>query len=226
MCSYNKIKNKKINLPSKNNKPDWEYMEDYIKEIEEKYIEKVNEYNQENIQKALGFVGITEDELNKELIIEPADRYEEFKVGDILKVTSSKKIYHASNLTISDVKKDNFYPYIVRSTQNRGIRGYIDKDSKYLNDKNTLSFAQDTFISFYQEEPYFTGNKVKVLKPLFDVSKNKLLYIEGALNKSILNRSWGTGSTVDSIENIKILLPAIDEKTPDFDYMEKAIYIY
>lgn len=28
------------------------------------------------------------------------------------------------------------------------------------------------------------------------------------------------------VKNEELLLPAIDENTPDFEYMEKAIYIY
>ncbi len=38
--------------------------------------------------------------------------------------------------------------------------------------------------------------------------------------------SYGNKFTRYKAMDFKLLLPAIDENTPDFDYMEKAIYIY
>lgn len=84
-------------------------------------------------------------------------------MGDLFEISSSKKIFHSQEVKINDTQKHYSYPYVVRSTINNGIRGYIEESDEYLNPKNTLTFAQDTFITFYQDQPYFTGNKVKVL---------------------------------------------------------------
>ena len=51
----------------------------------------------------------------------------------------------------------------VRSSLNNGIRGYITQDECYLNPAKTISFGQDTATIFYQEKPYFTGDKIKVM---------------------------------------------------------------
>ena len=87
----------------------------------------------------------------------------------MFEINSSKKIFHANDLEARKVIfKDriaNSYPYVVRSTINNGIRAYVLENKEFLNPANTLSLAQDTFSVFYQEEPYFTGNKVKVLTP-------------------------------------------------------------
>lgn len=213
-------------LPSKNDEPDWDFMEEFIKEIEEKYILNVDKYNQENVDKALSITGLTMVDLDDDLKVEPADRYEEFRVGDLFEINSSKKIYHANQITIYDKQTEGAYPYIVRSENNRGIRGFIKESEDNLNDHMTLSFAQDTFVAYFQPFKYFTGNKVKILKPKYDINENMFLYLETAINKAIQSFSWGSGSTEDTIRDIKITLPAIDEDTPDFDYMEKAIYIY
>lgn len=129
--------------------------------------------------------------------------WKEFRIGDLFEVLSSKKIYHAVNLDIKEIQEDGYYPYVVRSEQNRGIRGYIKKPNDDLNSQNTLSFAQDTFFAFYRDEPYFTGNNVKVLKSLFSPSKNRLLFLESVINKSVSTFSWGRGSSKESLKNIR-----------------------
>lgn len=225
-ATWNKVKKETLLLPFKNDEPDWDFMEEFIKGIEEKYIENVDKYNQENIDKALSVTGLTTADLNGNLEVKPADRYEEFRVGDLFEINSSKKIYHANQITIYDKQTEGAYPYIVRSENNRGIRGFIKESEDNLNDHMTLSFAQDTFVAYFQPFKYFTGNKVKILEPKYDINENMFLYLETAINKAIQSFSWGSGSTEDTIRDIKITLPAIDKDTPNFDYMEKAIYIY
>ena len=112
---------------------------------------------------------------------------------------------------------------MVRATTNNGIRGYIIENDNYLNDAQTLSFAQDTFTVFYQKEKYYTGNKVKVLKPIFAPVTEKILrFIVACFQCSLKTLSWGTGSTVSSIEDIKVSMPTNNGEI-DFDFMENFV---
>ena len=151
-------------------------------------------------------------------------KWGKFKLKDLFEIFSSKKIYHANKIDkIYDNHVVDSYPYIVRTTQNNGLRGYIKESKETLNDKNTLSFAQDTFSVFYQKQPYFTGNKVKVLKPKFQNRDEKIMvYLTASFQKSLNNLSWGLGSTVDSIKQTPIQLPTKNNEI-DFDFMEKFI---
>jgi hypothetical protein len=139
-------------------------------------------------------------------------------------VLSSKNIYHASEIeTIFDNRVDGSHPYVVRTTQNNGIRGYIIENELYTNEENTLSFAQDTFSVFYQKEKYFTGNKVKVLKGKFDNQSERIMqYLTASFQKSLLTFSWGIGSTVETIGKTKIQLPTKNGEI-DFEFMESFI---
>ncbi len=142
----------------------------------------------------------------------------------MFEVHSSKKILHANEI---DEIYDDFivetYPYVVRKTQNNGVRGYIKEKKEFLNEGNTLSFAQDTFSVFYQEKPYFTGNKVKILVPLFtNFNKTLAVYFVSAFQKSLEKFTWGVGSTVESIMGTKIQLPTKDGEI-DFVFMESFI---
>ncbi len=159
-----------------------------------------------------------------------AIKWGEFKLGDLFEVLSSKKIYHANTIKIHDTQIENSYPYVVRTVTNNGIKGFIIDDPTFANEKNTLSFAQDTFTVFYQKQPYFTGNKVKILKPKFAFKSPKILHFISAILQFILKPlTWGLGSTTESIAEFKFSLPlkptantqTLDDI--DFHFMEKFI---
>ncbi len=159
-----------------------------------------------------------------------AIKWGEFRLGDLFEVLSSKKIYHANTIKIHDTQIENSYPYVVRAATNNGIKGFIIDDPTFANEKNTLSFAQDTFTVFYQKQPYFTGNKVKILKPKFAFKSPKILHFISAILQFILKPlTWGLGSTTESIAEFKFSLPlkptanAQTLEDIDFDFMEKFI---
>ncbi|ACJ08597.1 type IIS R-M system restriction enzyme [Helicobacter pylori P12] len=159
-----------------------------------------------------------------------AIKWGEFKLGDLFEVLPSKKIYHANTIKIHDTQIENSYPYVVCATTNNGIKGFIIDDPTFTNEKNTLSFAQDTFTVFYQKQPYFTGNKVKILKPKFAFKSPKILYFISAILQFILKPlTWGLGSTTESIAEFKFSLPLKPTANTqtldgiDFDFMEKFI---
>ncbi len=159
-----------------------------------------------------------------------AIKWGEFRLGDLFEVLPSKKIYHANTIKIHDTQIENSYPYVVRAATNNGIKGFIIDDPTFANEKNTLSFAQDTFTVFYQKQPYFTGNKVKILKPKFAFKSPKILHFISAILQFILKPlTWGLGSTTESIAEFKFSLPLKPTantqtlKDIDFHFMEKFI---
>ncbi len=109
-------------------------------------------------------------------------------------------------------------------SSNNGQKGFIDEDVKYLNEGNTISFGQDTATMFYQEEPYFTGDKIKILKSKnanFD-KKNAQFYIS-TMTKSFSSFSWGASSfSVKAIGNQTVSLPTKNNQI-DFEFMENFI---
>ncbi len=142
----------------------------------------------------------------------------------MFEIKSSKKIFHANKIEkIYDSIVDGYYPYVVRKTTDNGIRGYIKEDTKFLNNPDTITFAQDTFSVFYQKDYYFTGNKVKILTPKVKVKeKSCLRFICCCIQNYLQRYSRGVGSTVKSIADIKFHIPTKNGKI-DFDFMESFI---
>jgi len=123
------------------------------------------------------------------------------------------------------VKFDGKYRYVARGEKNNGIRGYITENIQYLNDANTISFGQDTATMFYQDEQYFTGDKIKVFRPKKHIKLNKniaQLFI-ATMQKSFSTFSWGSSSyNVSVLSMIDIQLPIKNGKI-NFSFIEKFI---
>ncbi|AFX91795.1 type II restriction enzyme [Helicobacter pylori Aklavik117] len=184
---------------------DFHFMEKFIAELEQCRLAELEAY-----LKATGLSNTTlsNDEENALNLFKCGLTWQSFKLGDLFEVLSSKKIYHANTIKIHDAQIENSYPYVVRAATNNGIKGFIIDDPTFANEKNTLSFAQDTFTVFYQKQPYFTGNKVKILKPKFAFKSPKILYFISAILQFILKPlTWGLGSTTESIAEFKFSLP-------------------
>ena len=128
------------------------------------------------------------------------------------------------------------HPYVVRTSSGNGQKGFIDEDEIYLNDGNTISFGQDTATMYYQEVPYFTGDKRKILKSkLSRFGKTNAQFFLATMRNSFQNFTWGSSSfNVSIIANQKIQLPlkekSLDFSNPcdnvkniDFDFMELFI---
>ncbi|MFP6105163.1 restriction endonuclease subunit S [Helicobacter pylori] len=228
MCSWAKIKNDKVILPLKPTAKtqtlediDFDFMETFIAELEQCRLAELEQCRLAELEAYLKATGLENTTLSNEeenaLNVfnnswegnTPCGlTWQSFRLGDLFEVLSSKKIYHANTIKIHDTQIESSYPYVVRATTNNGIKGFIVDDPTFTNEKNTLSFAQDTFTVFYQKQPYFTGNKVKILKPKFAFKSPKILHFISAILQFILKPlTWGLGSTTESIAEFKISLP-------------------
>lgn len=208
-------KNSKILLPTKNGKIDFDFMESFIAELDAQRIAELDAY--------LTVAGLKDYELTDEEQI-ALDKYnsivwDDYKLEDIFDVKSYKKRFDANKINILDKGK---HPYVVRTAYNNGIRGYINEEEEYLNPGNTISFGQDTATMWYQEIPYFTGDKIKILESkLEDFRKENAHFIITAMLKPFKKFSWGASSfSVKIIKSQKVKLPVNNDGGIDFTYME------
>lgn len=223
------IANQKIQLPLKENalafsnpcdnikNIDFDFMESFIRELEEERIRELNAYL---LATGLKDYALSAEE-EKALEAFKTVQWGEFEIGKVFDVLTSKKRFDANKIEVLDNGK---YPYVVRTALNNGIKGYLNESKEYLNDGNSISFGQDTATMFYQEHPYFTGDKIKIVKCKSE-SFNKLnaLYFLTSMNKTFSTFSWGSSSfNVDIINCQKLQLPTKNNK-PDYATMETFI---
>ncbi|WRB41700.1 restriction endonuclease subunit S [Helicobacter pylori] len=239
MCSWAKIKNDKVILPLKPTANaqslediDFDFMEKFIAELEQCRLAELQAY-----LKAAGLENTTlsSDEENALNVFSGNNSgggntpcgltWQSFRLGDLFEVLPYKKRFDANKVNIYASKTKDTYPYVVRTSLNNGIRGYLKENTNFLNAGNTISFGQDTATMFYQEKPYFTGDKIKILRcknPSFN--KINALFFITSLTKAFRNFSWGSASfSVSIIENQNISLPTNQHGKIDFDFMHTLI---
>ena len=146
--------------------------------------------------------------------------WKEFKLSEVFKVETTKKKFNAVN-----VKFGGKYPYIVRTALNNGVKGFITEDEKFLNPARTISFGQDTATMFYQEQPYFTGDKIKILTlKAHDLTNKIACFLISIMGKAFKNFKWGQSSFNEKVlNNVRVKLPITLNSQIDFDYMERYI---
>ncbi|MCB6062516.1 restriction endonuclease subunit S [Flavobacterium psychrophilum] len=139
----------------------------------------------------------------------------------MFEVKTYKKRFDANKVNVLNNGK---FPYVVRTSFNNGIKGYINEDEEFLNEGNTISFGQDTATMYYQEKPYFTGDKIKILKSKYNqFNKKNAQFFILSMNNAFTSFSWGSSSfSVKIIENQHIQLPMKNGKI-DFNFMESFI---
>lgn len=198
-------------------KIDFAFMENFISELEEERISELSAYLEVT---GLKDYTLTPEEENALKDFEKME-WGEFEIGDLFDFLTSKKRFDANKVKI--LENGNF-PYIVRTSLNNGTKGYLNENEEYLNSGNTISFGQDTATIFYQKEPYFTGDKIKIVKAKDDLFNAKnALYFLTSMNKSFQVYSWGSSSfNVDILSKEKMFLP-LQNNSPNYTFMETFI---
>ena len=232
----------KIHLPTQNGQIDFAFMENFIVELEERRIQEMEVERIVELEAYLRVTGLSDYILTEEerAVLEAFRNgkiswggvklpngqevtnieWKMFRIGELFEINSYKKRFDANKVQIEEVG----FPYVVRTALNNGIRGYINEDVEFLNEGNTISFGQDTATMFYQEKPYFTGDKIKIVK-CKDESFNKLnaQFFITAMGKAFSSFSWGSSSfSVEIIKNQNISLPST-QGVPLYAYMEVFI---
>jgi len=205
-----RLKKEKVLLPVANGKiPDWEFMENYIKNLskEIKYDNKV-----------------TENRIIKKTIKLIPENWKEFKIKDIFNIQKGER------LTVVD-RTFGDTPLLTASSANNGVSSFIDyevfKDKKrFFENKITV----DMFCNvFYQEFKYFSDDNIHTL--LF---KNKLyekyyenkyinLFLVSILKQLSRKYDYGRQVRLKRFEEEIISLPVVNKKELDFEFMENYI---
>ncbi|GAA7769500.1 restriction endonuclease subunit S [Helicobacter pylori] len=231
MCSWAKIKNDKVILPLKPTAKtqtikdiDFNFMETFIAELEA-YLKATGLSNTTLSNDEENALNVFNDKNSMGGNTPCGLTWQSFKLGDLFEVLPYKKRFDANKVNIYASKTKDTYPYVVRTSLNNGIRGYLKENTNFLNAGNTISFGQDTATMFYQEKPYFTGDKIKILRcknPNFN--KINALFFITSLTKAFRNFSWGSASfSVSIIENQNISLPTNQHGKIDFHFMHTLI---
>lgn len=117
---------------------------------------------------------------------------------------------------------DGNIPFIGRTDINNGLQGYVSSDKINKGHCITISMV-GTNIALWQEKDFVASQNIAILRNK-KITRLSALYICSILNFEIKNKfSYGRTISKSLLEKMKILLPAIDTTTPDYQVMEDYI---
>lgn len=213
-CTWNKVKLLSINLPvTPDGKPDWDYMEQYMKRVMDEMRPVAEELHQ----------------LESTLSLHPLDvsNWKEFKVGDLFVVETTKSIDKRG----LDFNDNYEYAYVMRTSKNEGVEGYIESLDYEPNAAGTLSVVQiGEKCCLYRDTPWYATQNIFKLTPLNTSDKEALRFASCVISKQ-LNHDFGEDTyssypTKNTLAGMNITLPATFDGKPDWDAMAERMRGY
>ena len=194
--SKDKLFNETIPLPvTSEGAPDFDYMEDYIKEITKLAAKRVEKLKEEKPQTKID-----------------TSNWKKFKVGELFDCETTKGIASKNDLVEGNI------PYVTRSAENNGKSGYCGNADRIVKG-NCITIGAEGFTAFYQENDFVAGNKVYALRHR-NLNNVNALYICTVLNKLSCLYSFNNARILDKIKQEVISLPIDNNGEPDWQYME------
>ena len=216
---WNIVKNKYIQLPTKNNEIDFEFMENFIAELEAQKIARLEAYLVENGLKEYRL----SDEENEVLRdFESGNiKWKEFKLGGLFEIKGNPQL----NKDSFNFNKNGKYPYFTRTIFNNGIFGYVNYlDEEHKIQGNCLAIGMMGMQFFYMEKDFYAGQFTKRAIPKsFALNKKLANYFTTVINKkqgyfkNLLVRQFE-----QTFNNETIQLPTKNNQ-PDYALMQTLI---
>mgnify|MGYP002711957510 CR=1 FL=1 len=207
-----------------NPEPDWEYMENYIKTIERKFIDQIAEHNSKE-QEIL-------EQLHPESVnTKPeAHGFEEIRVGDLFEITPTKKprISGVSGYVDDEelLSRPGRNPYIVATASNNGIKCWTSVEPENKSDAITISTTADSSNTiFYQPVPFVGRQQIAQIRKKGNapLTKRIAFYVMTLLRKHTLYSNYGNKLTKEELGDFKLHLPVTPAGEIDWYYMEQYI---
>lgn len=202
-----RIKNQKILLPvSENGEPDYDFMENYIYELEQEKLSEYKTYAQKQLSKL--YYQEIEPLENKE--------WKAFLLTDLFDIIQRGKRLTKEN------QKDGSIPYVSSSAQNNGVDNFISNGTGVRIFENCLSLANSGSVGscFYEPFKFVASDHITHLKN----SKNtKYSYLFTATLLNRLSQKYNFNREINDkrISNEIIILPITSDGKPDYIYMEQ-----
>lgn len=195
----------KIMLPiNSKGEPDYEFMEEYIREKETELKQEYKTYIQKRVA-----------QLQKKVDIENKE-WKNFEINDIFSIKSGKR------LTKSDMHTGNI-PFVSASAENNGITNFINNKNDSI-DSNVLGVNYDgnggMVISFYHPYKTIFSDSVKRfhLKNIDD-DKYILLFCKMSILKQRDKYRYGYKFNETRMKRQNIMLPINSKNEPDYEFM-------
>ena len=234
MLTWNKIKEETIYLPTLSN---WElaydYMENYIKEIEAYHIKEIEAYHIKEIEAYLKASGLSDYYLSKDEVeslktISMGGR--KFTLDELfekLDLKFLKKEFNKEKDISKEQTKEFNVPLVNAKAWNNGIM-YYWREQDFETAELTLDVVNDWAISTWMVYPQIQKTWVLynayLIKPKFKHNRNLLLYFAWIVQKTIQAKfSYENKAWWNKVKEEEITLPITSDNQINYSLIETYI---
>lgn len=203
-----RIQREKILLPvNSDGLPDWQFMEDFMKQIERDKIAAVLNYYNNSLNNNNLRWGV-------ERWMPSENRWAAFAIQDICEIVSGQDIYERERIAGNT-------PYITATANNNGI-GYFISNQNTTLEKDCISVNRNGSVGYAFFHPYHAlfGNDTRKLRPKY-LNKYTSLFLTACIEKQRVKYGYGYKMGTERLKKQKILLPVNVENQPDWTNIER-----
>ena len=200
---------RKILLPvSENGEPDFDFMENYIHELEQEKLSEYKTYAQKQLSK-----------LNYQEI-EPLEnkKWKTFLLTDLFSYEKGNQ-NNMNSLNTGDI------PLVSAKKMNNGYKSFVSKNEKKLFNGNCITLNNDgdggAGLAYYQPFLMAVDSHVTVLYQNKKLSNYCLLYLSKCISQQANRFGHGHSINNDRLRMFRLMLPITSDGTPDYEYMEQ-----
>ena len=205
--SQKRIIRQKIKLPIDNNgNPNWQFMEDYIRQEMKEQSQKIVDYYENKLLK-LGFN-----------LLDLEVEWKEFFFTDIF-----KEVKRGKRLTKANQKEGDI-PYVSSTALNNGIDNFISNNKGVRRYKNNLSIANSGSVGscFYHKYEYIASDHITTLT-CKNADENIYKFMSTIIKRLESKYSFNREINDTRISREKLILPIDKDGNPHWEYMSKFI---
>ena len=203
-----RIQREKILLPvNSDGLPDWQFMEDFMKQIERGEINAVLSYYNNSLNNNSLRGGV-------ERWMPSENRWAAFAIQDICEIVSGQDIYERERIAGNT-------PYITATANNNGIGYFISNQNSTL-EKDCISVNRNGSVGYAFYHPYYAlfGNDTRKLRPKY-LNKYTSLFLTACIEKQRVKYGYGYKMGTERLKKQKILLPVNADNQPDWTNIER-----
>ena len=187
--------------------PNWQFMEDYIKQEQKQQVQKIIDYYERKLVELAGDVaGLDKVE------------WKTFRFTEVFQEIQRGKRLTKANHT------DGPKPYISSTSENNGVDAFIGNETGVRKFEDVLTLANSGSVgsTFYQQFEFVASDHVTALKSE-NADKYAYLFLSTVVKRLEEKYSFNREINDTRIKREKVILPADKEGNPNFQYMSDFV---
>lgn len=191
--------------------PNWQFMEDYIKQEQKQQAQKIIDYYERKLVELAGdVVGLDKVE------------WKTFKLGDIfdLVTKSSKGLNHLEKNTSDGIS------YVGATNRNNGVLDFVKRKENLIYSGNAIAFIRNgegsMGYSVYKKEDFIASQDITVGYNQY-LNEYNAKFITTIADQVRGKYNFGYKRNQERLKRETLVLPSDEEGNPDFQYMSDFV---